>query len=327
MLGKAVVFTDRLQVEYKEVEIPEPGPQEVVIDVEHSWISIGTESSFLRAERITGEQAYKETDPWPFPHVAGYQKVGRVRSAGSEVQGLSTGDRVFATVSHVSGMFYSFGGHISPAVTHASQVWTIPDDKPSVDYSGMVLTQVGYNCGSRPPVHPGDRAVVIGDGLVGQWAAQTLLHRGAQVIVLGRHDERLQYLPDQVAGVNTRRLSLQEALTGQEGIAIVVDTVGANDTVQEVRAFMRRDSHWVSAGFLGANGLVDIQSLREQEMTLHTPSGWSKERMDRTFEGIMEGWLRTASLITHRFPVEQAAEAWKLIVENKSACLGVILDW
>ncbi|MDF2720298.1 MAG: tdh 2 [Paenibacillus sp.] len=69
MKAHAVVFTDKDQVEYKEIEVPEPGDNDVVIDVEYSWISTGTESSYLRAERIRGEVPYKEGDPWPFPIV------------------------------------------------------------------------------------------------------------------------------------------------------------------------------------------------------------------------------------------------------------------
>ncbi|NHN30868.1 alcohol dehydrogenase catalytic domain-containing protein [Paenibacillus agricola] len=328
MKAKAVVFTNKLQVFVQIVDVQEPGSTDVVIDVEHSWISIGTESSYLRGERIAGEQAYREgVDPWPFPNIAGYQKVGIVRSVGSEVHHLQPGDRVFASTSHVSGMFFRHAGHISPAVTPANQVWKLPEGKPSLDYAGMVLTQVGYNCGSRPPVHTGDIAVVIGDGLVGQWAAQTLLHRGAEVIVLGRHDERLAYLPQDIRGINMRHPAIQEAWADDRHISIVVDSVGAMSTVSELRSRMKRESHWVSAGFLGESGLIDIQTLRNQEITLHTPSGWTKERMDRTLDGISEGWLQTSSLITHRFPVDQAAAAWQMIVENKPNCLGVILDW
>ena len=39
----------------------------------------------------------------------------------------------------------------------------------------------GYNCGTRAPLAPGEAAVVIGDGLVGHWAAQTLAWCGAAV--------------------------------------------------------------------------------------------------------------------------------------------------
>jgi threonine dehydrogenase-like Zn-dependent dehydrogenase len=49
--------------------------------------------------------------------------------------------------------------------------------------------------------------------------------------------------------------------------------------------------------------------------------------MNRTLEGIHEGWLQTGSLITHRFPVEQAAEAWRTILDNKFTTMGVILEW
>ena len=42
---------------------------------------------------------------------------------------------------------------------------------------------------------------MIGDGMVGNWTAQTLLKRGAKVMVLGRHDQRLRYLPEKAEGV------------------------------------------------------------------------------------------------------------------------------
>jgi len=94
MKGKGVVFTGRLKVSYQDVDIPEPLADEVVIDVEHSWISIGTESSFLRCDRIAGETPYREGDPEPFPQINGYQKVGVVVETGSQVQDFKPGDRV-----------------------------------------------------------------------------------------------------------------------------------------------------------------------------------------------------------------------------------------
>ena len=106
----------------------------------------------MRGERIAGDTPYEPGAPWPFPIVAGYQKVGVITQIGSEVTGLEVGDRVFVTISRISNMFESFGGHISPAVTSANQVWKLPDQGDSVDYSGLVLTQVGYNCGMRPQV-------------------------------------------------------------------------------------------------------------------------------------------------------------------------------
>ncbi|MDF2722595.1 MAG: L-idonate 5-dehydrogenase [Paenibacillus sp.] len=327
MKAQAVVFTDPYKAVYQTIEVPEPGDNDVVVDVEYSWVSIGTESSYFRGERIGGETPYRSGDPWPFPIVPGYQKVGIVQAVGRGVSGFEVGDRVFAALGKVTGMFAAHGGHVSPSVTPAQHVWKLPANASPLDYCGTVLAQVGYNCGSRPAVHAGDKAIVIGDGLVGIWAAQTLAHRGADVAVLGRHDERLALLPARIRGVNTRRTELAALLAELGGVHIVVDSVGDMDTVRAIQPHMKRDSHLVSAGFLGEKGRVDIQKLRGQEITLHTPSGWTSERIERTIAAIADGWLTTSPLITHHYRVEQAAEAWEMIRHAKSGCLGVVFSW
>ncbi len=52
MKAQAVVFTAPRQVEFMEIHCPDPGPEDVVVRLTHSWISNGTEGSFLRGERI-----------------------------------------------------------------------------------------------------------------------------------------------------------------------------------------------------------------------------------------------------------------------------------
>jgi len=327
--GYAVVFADRMTAAYRPVDLPEPGPDDVVIDVDVSWISNGTESSYFRGERIAGDTPYEEGMPWPFPIVAGYQKTGTVVSVGSQVTTVRPGDRVFATVSRIAGMFEPLGGHVNPAVTPSGEVWKLPEGRPSEDYAGLVLTQVGYNCGMRAPVLPGDRAVVIGDGLVANWTAQTLLHRGAKVMALGRHDERLAAFPADAVRCNTREREAAAAVRAfaPQGVSAVVDTVGDNDAMYRLLPQMKRDSHLVSAGFYGSRGLIDIQRLRDMEITLHAPSGWTRERMDATLQGVSGGWLKTGSLATHRFPAERAADAWRLITDKTEPFLGILLDW
>src|SRR5258707_13392081 len=113
MKADGAVSVASWKVEYRKVEVPEPGPEDVVIRLLHSWISNGTESSFVRGERIAGDTPRSESDPLPFPHVPGYQKVGVIEEVGSAVTPFSPGETVFATVSKVSGMFYPSGGHVS----------------------------------------------------------------------------------------------------------------------------------------------------------------------------------------------------------------------
>jgi 2-desacetyl-2-hydroxyethyl bacteriochlorophyllide A dehydrogenase len=215
----AVVFTGPNQVSYQSVTCPDPGPDQVVVRLTHSWISNGTEGSYLRGERIAGDTARRDGDPWPFPIVAGYQKVGVVEWVGGAVGDLVAGDVVFAVMGAVDGMFEPRGGHVSPSVTGRSSVWKLPPNLDPVAFSGLVLTQVGYNCGVRPTVEIGQAAVVLGDGLVGQWAAQTLAWRGARVAMVGRHPDRLnRFAPEagsayRCAAIDATRSDWLEAST------------------------------------------------------------------------------------------------------------------
>jgi 3-hydroxyethyl bacteriochlorophyllide a dehydrogenase len=328
MKAQAVVFTRANTVEFAGVDSPDPGPGDVVVRITHSWISNGTEGSFLRGERIEGDVARREGDPSPFPIVAGYQKVGVVEWVGKQIDDLAVGETVFCAMGRVNGMFSSFGGHVSPSVSPRDQIWMLPPGADPLAFSGMVLTQVGYNCGSRAPAGEGDAAAVIGDGMVGQWAAQTLALRGAVVILVGRHDDRLARFERGVT-VNAARTDWVEAVRAAAGgrLAVAVDTVGSPEVVEAAIALLRHEGHVVSAGFCGTDDLISMQALRRGEKSFDSVSGWTRLRMDATRDLIASGDLQTLPLITHHFPAREAAAAWGTIRDKRENALGVILDW
>ena len=327
MRAEAVVFTGRNQVEFREVTCPDPGPDSIVVRVTHSWISNGTEGSFLRGERTSGDVPWRPGDRHPFPDVAGYQKVGIVQQVGANITNYQVGQTVFSTVAPVEGMFSARGGHISPSVAAPEAVWALPADRDPVPFSGLVLTQVGYNCGARAPLHPGDPAVVIGDGMVGQWAAQTLAWRGAQVTLVGRHPDRLERWPG--ARINEREQDWSRAVRTRfpDGLQVVVDTVGSVAALEAATPLMRRFGHVVSAGFYGVNDRMALQPPRHGELSVDLVAGWTRERMDKTLDLVTRGVLTTEPLITHRFPVRQAAAAWDLLRARRENVLGVVLEW
>jgi 2-desacetyl-2-hydroxyethyl bacteriochlorophyllide A dehydrogenase len=232
-------------------------------------------------------------------------------------------------------MFMPLGGHVSPSVSPREQIWKLPPGVGghlgALAVSGLVLTQVGYNCGARPPVQPGDAAIVIGDGMVGQWAAQTLAWRGAEVALIGRHEDRLaKFAPGPRRHVINERTSDWPSMVRRyfpNGVQVAVDTVGAISAVESALSVMHRYGHIVSAGFYGTNDLLALQPLRGRELSVDLVAGWSKERMDITLDLVAAGELQTLPLITHHFPASQAAEAWRLIQSKSEPVLGVILEW
>ena len=328
------MFTARNRVEYLAVESPDPGPGDVVVEIQHSWISNGTEGSFLRGERISGDVAWREGDPEPFPMIAGYQKVGRVIRVGADVTRFKPGDRVFASMSRVMGMFDNqFAGHVSPGVCSQESVMPLPEGLDPVAYAGLVLTQVGYNCGSRPRIAPGQLAVVIGDGLVGQWAGQTLAARGAHVVMVGRHDDRLARFAGHGRTIRNGTDNGADAVRGLGlgAVQVFVETAGSVTAFDDYLPLMRRSGHMVVAGFYPGMGnvnlLLALQRFRNRELSIDLVSGATQERLEETMRWIADGRLTTLGLITHRFPVERAAEAWSLIETKSEPVLGVVLDW
>jgi 2-desacetyl-2-hydroxyethyl bacteriochlorophyllide A dehydrogenase len=337
MKAQAVVFEAPGEVTFRQVGCPQPGPRDVVVRVTYSWISNGTEGSFLRGERIAGDTPYRPGDPVPFPLVPGYQKVGLVEWVGPEVDDIELGEMVFAAMGKVEEMYELMGGHVSPSVSPREQIWKLPADVLSAGldplaFSGLVLTQVGYNCGTRAPVHVGEVAVVLGDGMVGQWAAQTLAWRGAEVILVGHHDYRLDLFAE---GPLRRRLNaraqgnwvqaVRDLAPG--GIQVLVDTVGSIDSVEALVPLMQRHGRIVSAGFYGTDDHLPLQPLRARELAVDMVSGWALERMNHTRALVAAGVLETLPLITHHLPAHQVAEAWELIASKREPVLGVILQW
>ena len=334
MRSKAVVFTSRNEVRWMDIESPSPGADDIVIEIHHSWISNGTEGSFLRGERLSGDEAWQPGDPDPFPMVAGYQKVGRILSLGENVSGFSAGEMVFASMSKVTGMFDNrFAGHVSPSVCDKGAVMKIPTGVDPLAVSGLVLTQVGYNCGSRPTIKPGEIAVVIGDGLVGQWAAQTLKQRGAVVVMIGKHEDRLSKARPYAHTINSPNdygTSSFDAL-GLGNVQVLVETIGSVPAMYAWLHRMNRNSHIEVAGFYKPSGEINIQKalqdFRNYEISFDLVSGATAKRMEETMQWVADGKLNTVDLITHRFPAEEADVAWRMIESKLEPILGVVLDW
>lgn len=294
MKSAAIVFTRPGEIELGEVEVPsELGPTEVLVRTQLSGLSTGTErwlltARFFRAATpVGGERG--------FPLVPGYQKVGVVERVGASVRAFRPGDRVFCTVGRITAgakardVAGARGGHLRYSVQDQAEVISLPPGLDPRAAAGLVLTQVGHNGASRPPIEPGDVAVVLGDGLVGQYAAQTLRARGARVLISGRrafrldlarrhsadavHDAREGDLAGAIERFRTRAGPRERPAPGEataaaswmrpeeaaladlrregdaRGADVIVDTTGSRETVRLAAGLLRHNGHLVLLGW------------------------------------------------------------------------------
>lgn len=366
MKSLAIVFPRPNEVTLDEVDVPDDlGPTDVSVRTLHSALSPGTERWLLTGRFYRTASAHGVDRS--FPLVPGYQKVGIVERIGTEVRAFRPGDRVFCTVGRVAGgTARGAGGHLRYSVQDQSEVISVPRALSASATAGLVLAQVGWNGASRPPLERGDVAVVLGDGLVGQYAAQSLRARGARVLLSGRRPMRLdlarRYSADAIH--DARESGLEEAIEGfrrlnprsdrnrevepsdwvrseeavlrdaraahdARGADVIVDTTGSREMVRAAASLLRHNGHLVLLGWYPEpeNELLE-DWLHQREIAMYGTGGWRRHRLLAALDAILTGHLKPAELVTHQVPVAEAPRVYReLLIEKREDSLGVIFDW
>lgn len=325
----AIVFTAPRQVAVAQFPLPEMGPDEVIVDIEHSFISNGTERWCLTDQmRIPG------SPPLAFPHVPGYQAAGTVTEVGSRIVGLKPGERVFSRNCREPGGFKGswLGGHVKMHVNNLHDIVPLPADVSTIEGSGLLLAQVGFNGATKPRVSEGDVAVVIGEGLVGQFAGQVLRSRGAYVIMAGLSPGRLdlaaRYSADEVFDNGEGGLTEFIRDRQPEGVSIVVETASSSRTVHMGAELLGKHGQLVLNGYYPPDeSMIDWHWLRRKEITLYCPDSRNRERLDATLSLIQEGRMHVEELITHRVDAVDVPDAYAMLLDPAAQFLGVVIDW
>jgi len=251
---EAVVFPEPGRIIIDEVELPDPGPTDVLVEIEYTSISIGTERWCL-----TGRMKLPGEPPLAFPHLPGYQAAGVVREIGHKVENIKPGDRVFSRNCRKPANWPGswWGGQVRFHVADYQTVIKLPGAVSTYEASSLLLAQVGFNGATKPRVSPGDVAVVIGEGLVGQYAAQVLCYRGAHVIISGLLEPRLekaaQYSADEVFNDTGKDFPSFIRNKYPGGVAIALETASSSKTIRMAIGLLKYGGQLILNGFYPAS--------------------------------------------------------------------------
>ncbi|MEW6258730.1 MAG: bi-domain-containing oxidoreductase [Thermodesulfobacteriota bacterium] len=278
------------------------------------------------------------------PIALGYCNVGRVVEVGAGVEGFAPGDRVASN-----------GHHAEVVCVPQHLCARIPD---AVDDQSAAFTVIGAIAlqGIRllgPTL--GEAMVVIGLGLIGQVAVQLLRAHGCRV--LGVDVDAAKCALAQRFGAETIDLSKGEDLLtaahrfsrgrGVDGVLITASTQ-SNEPVHQAAQMCRKRGRIVLVGVVGLE--LRRSDFYEKELSFQVSCSYGPGRYDpqyeekgcdypigyvrwteqRNFEAVLdmmaEGSLNVNSLISHRFPIDRATEAYALIA-GREPCLGVLLEY
>ena len=306
-------------VQMVEADIPAPGPDQVLIRVNRSLISRGSEL-FRR---------YIMPEALP-PRMMGYSDAGEVVEVGPEVQGVDSGDRSNVGGPHAQ---YVVGGH-----------GPIPEglDYETATFIGLATSATMWM--RTTPIEAGDDVVVLGQGIVGNLYMQAVRERKpGRVIAVDATELRCDISrrcgADVVINVSeTDSVEAVMDLTDGRGADVVVECVGGNAGIrsfEQAQRMLKKDGvlHLI-AKYQGArkpgDGLLPLDSGIFMNKLLvagiRVPEPRSKHRADAA-QMLVDARIKVGPMVTHRLPWQETAEAYHMLYEHPDQAMAVVLEW
>ncbi len=310
-----------------------PGPDEVLAAAEKSLISIGTESHCLRG---IFEPGSNWADWVVYPFRPGYSMAGRVAAVGRNVTSFKEGDRVAAWVTHQQ-LFKAAAADLHPipaAVSDEEATWAIL----------ACTTQLGIR---RAKLELGERVGVIGLGILGQLVVQYLALSGArQIVAIDPVQSRLELAARHGA---THTLAVEaagarpevEKITNGYMLDVVYDITGHPAVLPPAILLLRKlgrlillgDTPTPSQQHLGpgvVSNSIAILGIHGTMMPAQASefNPWTAREMAALFfDYLVQGRMRVADLVTHRYSPLDAPEVYARLQQERAGVLGVIFDW
>jgi 3-hydroxyethyl bacteriochlorophyllide a dehydrogenase len=296
----------------------------VVVETEFSGISIGTEGWLLLGKYRGGQ----------FPLVTGYQKVGLVTAVGEAVEGYKVGDRVFLRHTLIATQVNSYwGGHTSRSVVDYRQLIPVPPGADPAAASLLVMVAVGYHGAAElVKVQAGELVVVVGQGLIGQFAAQVCKQRGCTVVTTEPHALRRQ-LSAQLgadAAVDPTTQDPWEVIRSfkPEGADVVIDCSANAQAINQSFTWLKpRGSRYCFQAYYPDLTPLDLFWPHVKEMVAYFPTNVTDEGMREMMQWIADGRAQVNPLITHVRNWREAPALFRLMMDRPQDCLGLVLDW
>lgn len=258
----------------------------------------------------------------PFGRVLGHEIAGTIVDVGDDVDGWKPGERVVVRTTRGEPGEEPRGGGLAQYVrVEEDFVEDLVEIPRGFSFEEAIFLEPVNTClrGVRLlDLDEDDVVLVAGVGSVGLLLQQLAIREGAMVIAADPIPGRLRIAEELGAErvVDPRAEDLHEAcraLTDGRGAdAAIVAAVGAGPVRDAILATRPRAKILLFGQVAkGEETAVDIGDLCLDEKHLIGSHSWSEEEADEADEVVFRREIELAKLITHRFPLEQAAEAFR----------------
>lgn len=334
MKAKAVYAVAKGTVEVREFDIDEAQlePNRMLVKTLYSAISPGTEM-----DCVSG----KESGWFHFPQQLGYCSVGEIAAAGEGVSEYAKGDVVLTQTSHASHHLIDtefVGAKVPDAIPAKTAVWT-----------HMALISMTALRASRAEL--GDTAVVLGQGIVGNFAAQLFRAQGCRVIAIDRIASRLDMAKrcgiEMVVDASAEdAVEAVKKLTDGRGAEVIVEATGIAAVALNAIGMAAQNAEMIQLGTPRGSYEADVAPLlravhrASPNLTMKgahggsipaAPNQFMKHSLARNarivLDMIARGEFRIEPLLSRVIAPEEAPQAYRDLRDHPESVLGITIEW
>ena len=344
---RGVILPGGSRVEFKEYPVPEPGHGQVLLKMKASSICGSDIRAIYREHLGHGPEGYQGV-------IAGHEPCGRIVAVGPGCKRFQAGDRVI--LYHISGCgvcndcrrgymisctsplraaygWQRDGGHADYCLAEESTCVALPEP---LSYEDGALIACGfgtvYEALNRMRVSGEGRVLVTGVGPVGMAAGMVAKGMGAsQVIGVDIAQPRLDFALetetiDHGVVANEQALETIRELTNGEGCEVSIDCSGSPAGRLLALQGTRR---WGRSAMVGEGNTVEFdvsQTIIHNQITVYGSWVTSLGHMEALVEKLVEWKLRPDRIVSHRFTLDQAAEAYRVVDKGQSGKVVIVFE-
>jgi 3-hydroxyethyl bacteriochlorophyllide a dehydrogenase len=305
----AVVLEKPEHLALRAMDLVEAGTNDLVVDIEWSGISSGTER-LLWSGRMP---------PFPglgYPLVPGYESVGRVART-AKGSALQEGDRVFVPGANCFGDVRGlFGGAASRLVVPSARVVPLED---SIGEHGVLiaLAATAYHAIAGTGAQLPD--LVVGHGIVGRLIARLTLALGGEAPIVWETN------PLRRSGALGYEV-IDPSSDERRNYQAICDASGASGLLDQLIGRLGKRGEVTLAGFYEEPLSFTFPPAFMREARIRIAAEWARSDIEAVSDLIATGRLNLDGLITHKASPSEAPEAYRTAFTDP-ACLKMVLDW
>lgn len=338
---KAAAITEKGTVELKELPRPKVGPGDILVHMRACGIC-GTDLEKIHGEHIT-------------PPILGHEVAGEVEETGAQVREFKKGDNVLVH-HHVScrSCFYCKNGletlceaypksnldpcgfaeyfRVPETLVGGGTVYRLPDSMSYEEGSQVEPTACCIRALRKAGVKSGNSVAVFGVGPVGLTHVQLLKLYGAAPIfaadvIESRRQMATKLGADMTLDPSTDDVSKAISLaTGGLGMDYAIVATGNSKAIGQALSSVRKGGRVILFGAppRGALLSLDVSHLFLHEISFQSSYSTSETEMRMALDLIETKRIRPSQLITHRLPLFQTVEAFRLAEQGKDVAKVIV---